>query len=96
MSKIKLFEDGDLSCKMFERNQILYIFFTYTIEAIYRDFIDVENRIAKVGNGGLSRMVLFLQTGSMYRRLVGRADNVDNVEFCYRRRTSKDLTSYGK
>lgn len=48
-----------------------------------------KNRIAKVGNGGLSRMVLFLQTGSMYRRLAGRANNVDNVEFCYRRRTSK-------
>lgn len=63
-------------------------FSEYTIEAIYRVFIDVQNYTAKVGNGGLSRMVLFLQTGSTYRRLVGRESNVDNVELCNRSRTS--------
>lgn len=75
--------------KMFERNQILYIFFTIPSKLFIGFSLMFKNRIAKVGNGGLSRMVLFLQTGSMYRRLAGRADNVDNVEFCYRRRTSK-------
>lgn len=60
--------------KCLEKVDIIPIFPIYIFEAIYRIFIDslLRNRTAKVGNGGLSRMILFLQTGGTYRRLVGR------------------------